>query len=343
MIQTRGGSDGGIEHRHSLCLIDLGFSPKWTMHALGQIGCCVSQVDTVLLTHLDMDHCHPRWSDGLPRHAEVFVPRGHLPRAYQRGLHRGVLAHFAGQGRQPTNETATFTTLSGLHVEALMTFHDELGSAVFRVSVPVWTGGGERQVHLGYATDLGRATDELLGFLSADAVLPLARGAGARQPGLFDAMRLAEGDGAQRPRLDVLAIESNYCPQLQAASDRPMFLKQRITGGRGHLSNQESAEIACRATPRMGAFLLHLSRVCNRPTLALEAHQQAMAAMADRWEVIATDQIEATGWMSLVTGEMQPRVAEVLKPGDAGCEAGGAETPQSGQTASASLGLPVGR
>ena len=40
--------------------------------------------------------------------------------------------------------------------------------------------------------------------------------------------------------LDVLAIESNYDPQMQVESARPIFLKNRIMGGRGHLSNAQA-------------------------------------------------------------------------------------------------------
>lgn len=341
--QRRLDPSGDREERYSLCLIDLGFSPKWTITALNSIGCDISQVDTVLITHLDMDHCHPRWSDGLPRHAEVFVPRGHLPRAYQRGLHKGVLAHFAGQGRQPTGQTSIFQTLSGLRVEALMTFHDELGSAVFRITVPIITPTGPQDLHLGYATDLGRATDELLDFLRADAPATSSRFVSPHQLSLFDALPTQSSVSNPRPRLDILAIESNYCPNLQAASDRPMFLKQRITGGRGHLSNQESAEIACCASPAKAAVLLHLSRVCNRPEIAREVHQQAMAQHTSSrplpsWQVLAADQIEPTPWISFLSG--QRRGSQAAAP-DA-TTADDASHPialKPGQPSAASLGL----
>jgi len=38
---------------------------------------------------------------------------------------------------------------------------------------------------------------------------------------------------------EVVAIESNYCVEMQMASRRPIFLKQRIMGGKGHLSNDQ--------------------------------------------------------------------------------------------------------
>src|SRR5262249_5082918 len=60
---------------------------------------------------------------------------------------------------------------------------------------------------LGYATDLGRVSRALL---------------------------------EQFCDLDLLALESNYDPQMQEQSPRPWTLKRRITGGAGHLSNAQA-------------------------------------------------------------------------------------------------------
>lgn len=74
--------------------------------------------------------------------------------------------------------------------------------------------------------------------------------------------------------LDVIAIESNYDPDLQARSGRPWFLQKRITGGRGHLSNEQAlAAIKAifdrhkrRRLPNH-VVLLHRSDQCNCPDL----------------------------------------------------------------------------
>jgi len=76
--------------------------------------------------------------------------------------------------------------------------------------------------------------------------------------------------------LDVLAIESNYDRQMQLNSPRPWMLKQRIMGGRGHLSNEQALEAVraildrcqrrARPLPRH-IVLLHRSRQCNCPRL----------------------------------------------------------------------------
>jgi len=76
--------------------------------------------------------------------------------------------------------------------------------------------------------------------------------------------------------LDVLALESNYDPTMQLQSGRPAFLKRRIMGGSGHLSNDQAydcvraildrAERTSRRLPRH-IVLLHRSRECNCPRL----------------------------------------------------------------------------
>jgi len=72
--------------------------------------------------------------------------------------------------------------------------------------------------------------------------------------------------------LDCIALESNYDPQMQADSTRPRFLKRRITGGRGHLSNLQSLAAIRKLLDRARRLpdhiiLLHRSQECNCPDL----------------------------------------------------------------------------
>lgn len=230
-------------------LIDLGLAPRRTFALLAERGITRDDLDAVVFTHLDGDHCHLGWRGAdqetgelaLPRHVEVFVHRSHAGRGYRLGLNRGRLLTFRDQ---------PFALRDGLVLAPLLNFHDSLGAAAFRVECD--------GAALGFATDLGRVTDELVAHL---------RG------------------------VDTLAIESNYCPRLQAESDRPAFLKRRITGGRGHLSNYEAADAVRAIAPRGHVVLLHLSRQCNRPELARAAHAGAPYA------TILSSQEEPTPWV----------------------------------------------
>lgn len=120
---------------------------------------------------------------------------------------------------------------------------------------------------LGYATDLGCPSPELV--------------------------RALHGVGT-------LAIESNYCPQMQLASSRPAHLKRRIMGGAGHLSNQQSAEAVRDIGPASHVVLLHLSRQCNRPALALTEHAGTTC------QVIVSSQFDRTPWIDVAPRRAGP-------------------------------------
>ncbi|VAX40935.1 hypothetical protein MNBD_PLANCTO03-1444 [hydrothermal vent metagenome] len=136
---------------------------------------------------------------------------------------------------------------------ATLSAHDQLGTAAFRFD---FTTGAS----LGYATDLGHITEKLVEHLDA---------------------------------VDVLAIESNYCPRLQADADRPDFLKQRVMGGSGHLSNQECAQLITEVAPREHVILLHLSRQCNDPALITRLHARKP------YTLTLTSQTEPTPWITI--------------------------------------------
>lgn len=75
-----------------------------------------------------------------------------------------------------------------------------------------------------------------------------------------------------------VVIESNHDEKLLRDAKRPEFLKQRIMGRQGHLSNRAAADLlADIAGPHLhAAFLAHLSEDCNRIELALRAARQGL-------------------------------------------------------------------
>ncbi len=74
--------------------------------------------------------------------------------------------------------------------------------------------------------------------------------------------------------LDAVFIESNYDPDRLAAGRYPEYLKQRIRGPKGHLSNIEAAELLAAHGQRLTwACLAHLSEENNDPDLALDTHR----------------------------------------------------------------------
>jgi phosphoribosyl 1,2-cyclic phosphodiesterase len=128
---------------------------------------------------------------------------------------------------------------------------------------------------LGWATDAGRVTPALIDHL--------------------------EG-------VDVLAIESNYCPRMQTRSGRPAFLIQRVMGGAGHLSNHECLQAVDAIAPREHVVLLHLSRDCNHPDLVADLH-----AGADYALTIAA-RYEPTRWINIGAARPRPSIRAAQSP-----------------------------
>jgi phosphoribosyl 1,2-cyclic phosphodiesterase len=154
---------------------------------------------------------------------------------------------------------------------ALLMAHDDLGVAALRFSVRRDTH--EHPATLGFATDLGRVTDELIDHLHG---------------------------------VGVLAIESNYCPRMQADSTRSAALKHRIMGGSGHLSNQECLAATDRIEPAHHTVLLHLSRECNHPSLPAALHRGR--------PVTISSQHEPTPWVFLRPVPPVPAPLPVVRP-----------------------------
>jgi len=126
---------------------------------------------------------------------------------------------------------------------------------------------------LGYATDVGRPTRPLASLLRS---------------------------------ADVMAVESNYCPKRQAASPRPAFLKRRITGGAGHLSNKECLRLVRDANAQREVVLLHLSRQCNEPALAAAGHTGAP------YNLTIASQTEPTPWVRVAAPPPRQRQGDSL-------------------------------
>ena len=99
--------------------------------------------------------------------------------------------------------------------------------------------------------------------------------------------------------LDAVFLESNYDPVMLAEGPYPAYLKQRIKGPRGHLSNLEAAELLRRATEAKRlkwACLAHLSEQNNNPDVALTTHR---GVLADALTLYTADRYQVSGIFAL--------------------------------------------
>ena len=247
----------------STYLIDCGLSPRRTFELLHALDAADVRVDGVLLTHLDADHCHAGWIAALPQQSTLHLHRVHRSRAERQG--------FAYVRSNVYDEA--FELCNGVTIHPILNTHDDQGSVAFRFE---FASRSQHPFTLGYATDLGRPSRELVKHLH---------------------------------RVDVLAIESNYCPEMQLSSNRPQFLKDRIMNGGGHLSNHESAAAARAIAPSRHLILLHLSLECNTPEVALRAHTRHPQAIQAPITVSCWDQ--PTKWIEVAGEHLQPSIREV--------------------------------
>ena len=250
---------GTEETARRVILFDAGLSPSRTKQLLHLRGIRCDEVDEIVFTHLDSDHCHSGWPRAIRPgahtgawRATLRIHRMHMGRAERMGL--------LYSKTEPFDDA--FEPAKGVRIESMMLAHDDLGVAVFRVGINL---PDRPSASMGYATDLGHTNNAMIEHLGG---------------------------------VDTLAIESNYCPVMQEQSSRPAFLKRRIMGGAGHLSNEESAIAVCRISPRQHLVLLHLSQECNEPAIAMGRHHRFVDADPIRSCVISS-QNEPTSWIPI--------------------------------------------
>lgn len=246
-------------------LIDAGFGPRTLAQRLAGTGVGPADIRAVLLTHLDRDHFAPTWLPFMVRHGI---------RLCLAERHRYALRLAAAQSTAPSAPRA-------LHDAGLLTMFD---GQTFALPTPgcrtmvrpvhlahdtegtvgyILESGGRR---LAYATDLGHVPDRLV-----DAMVDV----------------------------DLLALESNYDDHLQETSARPLMLKRRVMGNRGHLSNGEALATLRKVFDRSSrlpshVILLHLSRQCNCPNIVTRMYEPH-PDIARRLHL--SRQHEPTGWL----------------------------------------------
>lgn len=210
-------------------LIDAGISYGRIQEGLRSMGESVESLSALVLTHAHGDHICGL-EELARRHRDLPIMA-----TEETAQACGGAKEWGAQSRMLRAGEAVM--VEGLKILPFATEHDAPGSLGFR-----FEGAG---FALGFATDLGRYT-----------------------PQIVEALR-----GCQ-----VLLVESNYDEELLQWSPYPAFLKRQIAGPGGHLSNRQCAsllkEIAGPELERV--LLLHLSEKNNRPALALLAAEEAL-------------------------------------------------------------------
>jgi phosphoribosyl 1,2-cyclic phosphodiesterase len=264
-------------------LIDAGFGPRTTAQRLSGTGVELAHIQAIVLTHLDTDHFNVNWYQTLLKQGIRIYCASHHVHAITRsreGLYAQEQLRTKHVAHRPLDEL-----VFGFDAEPFQPIQGITAEAFGLAHDADGSHGfllscdGYR---IGFATDLGHVPDGLI-----------ARFCG----------------------VDVLAIEANYDIDMEKNSPRPWFLKQRIMGGSGHLSNDQAlaavTAILDRTLESCGPdrlprhiLLLHRSRECNCPDLL-----KRLFTRDPRISQVLTlaHQHERTGWLSV----RRPRVQAV--------------------------------
>jgi phosphoribosyl 1,2-cyclic phosphodiesterase len=103
---------------------------------------------------------------------------------------------------------------------------------------------------------------------------------------------------------DAVVLESNHCPSMLQHGRYPAWLKRRIAGDHGHLSNSQAAEAALAiAHPGLRYVLLaHLSENNNTPRVAFETMTAALATAGFAPDLRVCRQHQIGNWIDLNEG-----------------------------------------
>lgn len=210
--------------------------------------------------------------------------------------------------------------LAACDIDAIFVTHehgDHIGCTYAlsrRERIPVWmsegtwlaTGGRDFKGRLNLARDgLDIEVGDLLVqpfTVPHDAREPLQLRCtdGARSLGILTDLGHATPHVLDRlMHLDALLLEFNHDSEMLAGSSYPPFLKQRVGGNYGHLSNTAAAAIA-RAVCHPGLRHLlgaHLSEQNNRPDVVRRVMAEALGA--SEHEMLTATAAEGSPWLDL--------------------------------------------
>ncbi len=269
----------GARAGRNAILIDAGFGPFTTRRRLQQAGVSLEQVAGICLTHLDRDHWRPNWARTLAEHdIPVYLHRWHVNAARESD---GLQALVEADLLRPFDDR--FSPVRGLLARPIALPHDVKGTTgyVFE-TMELGEEDDAKGKRVGAHREKADSAGENIGALGANAGVAFMREVGTRlgyatdlgsvPPELIE--RFSEHGG-----VDLLAIECNYDPHLQQKSDRPAFLKRRIMGKQGHLSNEQCLVAVRDILDKAGQpgpsaiVLMHRSSQCNHPGIVEEVFQ----------------------------------------------------------------------
>ncbi len=258
-------------------LIDCGFDDRIIASRLAMIGTNWHHIQGVILTHTHTDHWKALVLNQLKIHKIPF---------YIHPLHRSRLSQLAPEQYDDLialnlirefQALVPFQIAQRFSVTPILVPHDCDPTFAFRIDGTSSTNTEDAsrsstandysrpatedasRWSIGYASDLGQVPDELLNHFK---------------------------------NVQIIAMEFNHDEQMQKQSGRTWELIRRVLSDQGHLSNTQAANavetIIRQSRPHVVRYVvpLHLSRDCNRESLARDAARKALERCGSRAEII---------------------------------------------------------
>lgn len=229
-------------------LVDCGICKRDVFAHAASAGFDMGNLEAILVTHDHSDHVSKTGvivrglgRDGIPMYV--------LPEVASATAQLDEVAHLVDVRPMAAGEQFE---AAGMRICPVRTSHDAAASCGFRFE----TGDGDA---LGYATDTGFATDDMLHYLRD---------------------------------VRILAIESNHDVRMLREGPYPRYLQDRILSDSGHLSNDQAADVVRQvAGARLKKVVaMHLSEHNNLPSLARESLEAALADAGVAADVLVASQ-----------------------------------------------------
>ncbi len=272
LASSSAGNSYFISSGSSRILIDAGISCAKIKKSLASIGERVEDLDAIFVTHEHSDHVK-----GL----KVLLKKHPIPLFANRGTLDGTIEALGWEDvLVRSDELANDVLLTGKGVRPCEV---HAGNGLMH-SCYTFENGGTMVLGGGETVDAGAKTLAVTAYpVSHDAKDPVCYKvdcSGVSIGVITDLGWLSPDIVTTFQGVDFLHIESNYDPELLRMGPYPSFLKQRILGEQGHLSNEKTADIVAdvlRGGRLKHVVLGHLSKQNNHPDLAYETVRLSLA------------------------------------------------------------------
>lgn len=262
------GSEGNatvLESAHERILVDAGFGVRNLAQRMKTVGIEPESISALIVTHEHQDHVRGAGAAARRWDLPVYATAGTLKTTGDGGRGTGERAMPVSVAIEPTPgrkkkrivkhvvDTRTEVEFDDFTIRFIRAPHDAREPVSLVATVK---STGER---VGIAYDIGHVSEQFISHFT---------------------------------QVDVLLVESNHDEAMLRTGPYPWALKQRVAGPNGHLGNAEAGLMtrACVHRELRHVVLCHLSKVNNRPDMALRAMRSALKGTGFRGTLQAAPQ-----------------------------------------------------